>query len=210
MIPVSAEKCHTSRKAPRASRSYRISADGVLQIVYRRVSDLSIDPNNPRSHSDKQIAQISESIRAFGFNVPVLIDSKSRVVAGHGRLKACHLLGIENVPTIMLENLTEVQARAFMIADNRLTENASWDDRLLAEQLKRLSEVELDFSLEAIGFEMGEIDVMIEGLQPHEAVGEDVADQIPETVVAPQVTKSGDIWLLGRHRVLCGNALAGC
>ena len=137
-----------------------------LSIAYLPTRQLRPDPKNPRLHSDKQVQQIARSIEAFGFNVPVLVDAEMQIVAGHGRLQACQLLGITEVPTISLEHLTEAQARAFMIADNRLTENATWDDRLLAEQLKELSEVELDFSLEATGFEMGEIDVMVENLAP--------------------------------------------
>ena len=162
-----------------------------LQIVYLRVADLKLDPKNPRVHSDKQIRQIAESIRSFGFNVPVLIDSKERVIAGHGRLLACPLVGIKDVPAIMLNNLTESQARAFMIADNRLTENAVWDDRLLAEQLKALSEVELDFSLEATGFEMGEIDVMIEGLSPAIEGEQDPADEFPDEINKVPVSQLG-------------------
>jgi ParB-like chromosome segregation protein Spo0J len=137
-----------------------------LSIKYLPASRLKPDPKNPRLHSEKQVQQIARSIEAFGFNVPLLVDAEMQVVAGHGRLQACQLLGITEVPTISLEHLTEAQARAFMIADNRLTENATWDDRLLAQQFKDLSEVELDFSLEATGFEMGEIDVMVENLAP--------------------------------------------
>lgn len=163
--------------------------------------------NNPRIHDAKQVRQIANSIVTFGFNVPVLIDSTKRVIAGHGRLAACKMLNISEVPTISLEHLTEAQARAFLIADNRLTENAEWDDRLLAEQLKALSELDLDFSLEATGFEMGEIDFMIEGLASGSESDCDPADAVPEEAAAPQVSRLGDFWKLDRHRVLCGDAL---
>jgi DNA modification methylase len=176
-----------------------------LQVRYLPVARLKADPQNPRVHSDKQIRQIADSIRAFGFNVPVLIDSKCQVLAGHGRLQACKLLGIGMVPTIALENLSETQVRAFMIADNKLTESAAWDDRLLGEQFRALSEVDLDFSLEATGFEMGEIDLMIEGLSPAPEGEADPADAVVEPGV--QVTNFGDLWVLGRHRLLCGDAL---
>ena len=205
-MTASAEERHTSHGVRRGSRTLRLCASGVLQIVYRRVSDLSLGPTNPRVHSDRQIRQIAESIRAFGFNVPVLIDSKERVIAGHGRLLACPLVGIKEVPTIMLDNLTETQARAFMIADNRLTENAAWDDRLLAEQLKALSEVELDFSLEATGFEVGEIDLMIEGLSPATKGEQDTADEFPDETNKVQVSRLHDLWQLDKHRVLCADA----
>ena len=97
-----------------------------LAIEYRATGRLKPDPKNPRRHSEKQVQQIARSIEAFGFNVPLLVDAEMHVVAGHGRLQACQLLGITEVPTISLEHLTEAQARAFMIADNRLTENAEW------------------------------------------------------------------------------------
>ncbi len=142
----------------REATSNRDSSDGLL-IVFRPISEIKLDPRNPRSHSKAQIRQIARSINAFGFNVPILIDKNLNVIAGHGRLLAAQLLGLTEVPTIKLEHLTQAQARALMIADNRLTENAVWDDRLLAEQLKELSVLDLDFDLEATGFEMGEIDL---------------------------------------------------
>jgi DNA modification methylase len=179
---------------------------GRLQTVYRQVRDLKTNPKNPRQHSPKQIQQIADSIRAFGFNVPLLIDSNFVVIAGHGRLLACSLLGIDVVPTIMVASLTPQQVLAFMIADNRLTENATWDQRLLAEQFQTLAEVELDFSLEVAGFEMGEIDVMIEGLSPAQEGGEDPADELPGETDKVQVSRPGDLWQLNQHRVLCADA----
>ncbi|MGB6401558.1 MAG: ParB/Srx family N-terminal domain-containing protein, partial [Candidatus Sulfotelmatobacter sp.] len=144
-----------------------------LTIQHRPVDTLRLDPLNPRDHSKKQIAQVAESIRAFGFNVPVLIDADNKIMAGHGRVLACQLLGITEIPTICLGHLSPEQVRAFIIADNKLTENATWNEILLGEQLKSLSEIDLNFSLEATGFEMGEIDVLIEGLsQPSDSVQE--------------------------------------
>jgi hypothetical protein len=142
------------------------------------------------------VRQIARSIESFGFNVPVLVDGQLKVIAGHGRVMACQLLGWREVPTICLDHLNEAQAKAFMIADNRLTENSEWDARLLAEQLKELSTMELDFSLEATGFEMGEIDLHIEGLTP-EPERDDPADMLPEVQTGPAVTRPGDVWLLG-------------
>jgi ParB-like chromosome segregation protein Spo0J len=138
-------------------RASRRTAPGLaprMLIVYRAIDELIPDPANPRRHSRKQIGQIANSIEVFGFNVPILIDRHGNVICGHGRLLACHELGITEVPTLCLDHLTPAQARAFMIADNRLTEIATWDDRLLAEQLKDLSLEGLDFSLEVTGFEM--------------------------------------------------------
>lgn len=181
--------------SPRASRNIKrnrrrntdkltASTDGShrpIQVVYRAISKLTLDPHNPRSHYKKQIGQIASSIRTFGFNVPVLIDSKGKVIAGHGRILACHELGITKIPTVCLDHLNKHQARAFMIADNRLTENAEWDDRLLAEQLKELSLANIDFGLEITGFETGEIDLLIEGLSPAAEGGADPADALPES-----------------------------
>ena len=135
-----------------------------LKILFRPIHEVKPDPKNPRVHSKKQIRQIAASIKAFGFNVPILTDREGNVVCGHGRLSACRELGWSEVPTLCLDHLTPAQARAFMIADNRLTEIATWDDRLLAEQLKDLSLIGLDFSIEVTGFEMGEIDLRIASL----------------------------------------------
>jgi ParB-like chromosome segregation protein Spo0J len=137
-----------------------------LAVVYRPIAELKLDPKNPRRHSPRQINQIARSIRNFGFIAPMLIDASSRVIAGHGRLMAAQHLGLSEAPTICVDHLSEAQVRVFMIADNGLTDNSFWDERLLAEQLKELSLLDLDFSLELTGFEMGEIDLRIEGLTP--------------------------------------------
>jgi DNA modification methylase len=178
-----------------------------LEIIFRRRAELKPDPANPRRHSKKQIRQIAKSISVFGFNVPVLVDAEGNVIAGHGRLLACHELGIDEVPTLCLEHLTPAQVRAFRIADNKLTENATWDDRLLAEQLQDLSLSGLDFSLEVTGFEMGEIDLRIAALEDLPLQDEDPADVLPEVAAGPPVSKLGYLWLLGRNRLLCGSAL---
>jgi len=159
--------------------------------VYRRTDTLQPDPSNPRRHSKKQIGQIAESIKVFGFNVPILIDGNDQTIAGHGRLLAACTLGMTDVPTVCLDHLTPAQARAFMIADNKLTENATWDDRLLAQQLKDLSLLGLDFSLEVTGFEMGEIDLRIASLEETPAQGDDPADVLPEGSAGPPVSKIG-------------------
>ena len=174
-----------------------------LSIDYVSIERLKPDPKNARQHTAKQIRQIAQSIESFGFNVPVLIDRDLNVIAGHGRLLACKRLGWSEVPTISLEHLSESQRRAFTIADNRLTEIASWDDRLLAEQLQALSSVELDFDIETIGFDMGEIDLRIESLNAREA--SPAESPIPD-VSGRAVSRLGDLWLIGRHKLLCGDA----
>ena len=112
-----------------------------LAVRYQPIDALRLDPRNPRLHSRKQVRQIANSIASFGFNVPVLIDAEQRVIAGHGRILAAKELGWSEVPAIAIEHLDAAQRRAFAIADNRLTENSAWDDRLLAEQLKELSQL---------------------------------------------------------------------
>jgi hypothetical protein len=194
------------RRAPgRAVGMGALVHDG-LKIVYRAVGELRLDPRNPRAHSPRQIKQIARSIETFGFNVPVLVDSKLNVIAGHGRILACQKLSWKEVPTICLDHLTAAQAQAFMIADNRLTENSVWDDALLAEQLKELSLVELDFELEVIGFDMGAIDLRIQGLDAEDNDEDDPADAIPAGA-GSAVSRPGDLWLLGPHRVYCASAL---
>jgi DNA modification methylase len=190
-----------------AARENTSMASFDLTVVYRRIEALKPDPANPRLHSKKQIRQIARSIETFGFNVPVLVDAELKVIAGHGRLLACGELGWTEVPTLCLDHLTPAQARAFMVADNRLSETATWDDRLLAEQLKDLSLLGLDFSIEVTGFEMGEIDLRIASLEDTPDPADDPADAVPELPARPPLSKIGDVWLLGRHRVLCGNAL---
>jgi DNA modification methylase len=179
--------------------------DPRLAVTYRPIAELKLDPRNPRCHAPKQIRQIAQSLTAFGFLVPVLVDRDLKLIAGHGRILACRQLGWNEVPTICLDHLSDAQAKAFMIADNRLTENSVWNDRLLAEQLQELAVLDLDFSLEVTGFEMGEIDLRIEGLEVAAEGAPDPADTLPPT--GPQVSRAGDLWLLGSHRVFCGSAL---
>ena len=179
-----------------------------MQIEHRQISTLSPSPSNPRLHSKRQIRQIAASIRTFGFNVPILTDASGQIIAGHGRLLAAQELGMTQVPTISLEHLSAAQAQAFMIADNRLNENSSWDEQLLANSLKELSALDLDFEIDVTGFAMGEIDVRIESLnldQPPPQSG-DRADSFEVSTASP-VTQPSDLWLLGKHRILCGNSL---
>jgi hypothetical protein len=174
-----------------------------LSINHVQLDRLKPNPGNARRHSAKQIRQIAHSIEAFGFNVPILVDADLNIVAGHGRLLACQRLGWREVPTIRLEHLSPEQRRAFMIADNRLAEVATWDDRLLADQLQALASVDLDFDIEAIGFDMGEIDLRIESSASKDA---DVKEPAIPDVSGTAVSRIGDFWRLGRHKLLCGDA----
>jgi DNA modification methylase len=174
------------------------------RIELRRISDLKFNPRNPRQHPPKQIAQIAASIREFGMLVPVLVDQNNHVIAGHGRIFACQKLGWPEVPTIRVDHLTPNQIRAFAIADNRLTENAVWDEQLLGEAFLDLSLSDLHFDIEITGFETPEIDLLIQGLQPDD-VGED--DAAPVIPTESPVSRVGDLWVLGGSRLFCGNAL---
>jgi ParB-like nuclease domain len=172
-----------------------------LSIAYRPIAELKAHPGNPRTHSKKQIRQIARSVEQFGFTNPILLDQEDRVLVGHGRLAAARLLGMAQVPTIRLAQLSEAQKRAYALADNRLAEAAGWDRELLALELRYISELELDFDLELTGFEMAEIDLLLDP-----APGEqDTLDRLAEAD-GPPVTAPGDLWCLGRHRVLCADA----
>ena len=180
-------------------------AVATLSIAYLPIDQLRPVPGNARQHSAKQVRQIAKSIETFGFNVPLLVDAECNVIAGHGRLLAAKRLGWHQVPTIRLDHLSEAQKRAFMIADNRLAEVAVWDDRLLAAQLKALASVELNFDIETIGFDMGEIDLRIESLDAPSEKTQEAEPALP-AVCGPPVTRTGDLWLVGRHKILCGDA----
>lgn len=155
---------------------------------------------NSRTHSDAQVAQIAASIREFGFTNPVLIDGENGIIAGHGRVLAARKLGLDAVPCIELAHLTEAQKRAYVIADNKLALNAGWDDAMLAVELQELGD--LGFDLDLTGFSADEI----EALMPEEvAPGLTDEDAVPEVQDEP-VSKPGDVWLLGKHRVMCGDS----
>jgi hypothetical protein len=191
-----------SKPAAKASARSPPSRAAPLSVAYLPLDRLKPDPTNARRHAEKQIRQIASSIEAFGFNVPILVDGDGAVIAGHGRLAAARRLGFAEIPAIRLEGLSEPQKRAFMIADNRLAEIAVWDDRQLGEQLQALAGVELDFDIEAIGFEMHEIDLRIESLQ---AAKRPARTRPKPTVAAgPSVSRAGDLWRLGPHELKCG------
>ena len=176
-----------------------------LRVELLPVASLKPYARNPRTHSDKQINQIANSILQFGFTNPILIDSDRGVIAGHGRIKAAKLLSIGEVPTIRLDHMTEAQIRAYVIADNRLAENAGWDRELLALELQYLSELDLDFDATITGFDTPEIDLLIQGIDLDGT--SDRADEIPEIDESlPPVSRVGDLWDLGVHRLLCGDA----
>jgi DNA modification methylase len=174
------------------------------QISLLALGELVPCPQNPRRHSRHQVRAIARSIEAFGFNAPILIDGNRKIIAGHGRYEAAKLLGLAQVPVVFLDHLTETEAKAYRLADNKLTDRSSWDDAKVAAQLKELSELVLDFDIEAIGFELPELDVRIQSLDDPDVV--DNADEF-DAATGPAVSLPGDLWLLGLHRLYCGNAL---
>src|ERR1022692_1354422 len=173
-----------------------------LIVTYEEIRNLVPYARNARTHSKHQIRQIAESIRTFGFTNPVLVNRSRMIIAGHGRVEATKLLGMGRVPTICLENLTEDQIRAYVLADNRLAEKAGWDHSILAIELQHLISVDLDFDVSITGFEVGEIDLILQ-----EVAEEEKEEKPVEISSGPAVTKPGDIWLLGDHRLICGDAL---
>jgi len=175
-----------------------------LKVELVPVSVLKPYERNARTHSKKQIRQIAESIRVFGWTNPILIDGTGGVIAGHGRLEGAKLLRIDPVPIIRIADMTEAQKRAYVLADNRLAENAGWDSELLALELQALLEMDLDFEIGVTGFEMAEIDSSISELDDDT---DDEADRLPEVDSdLPPVTQPGDLWQLGPHRILCADA----
>lgn len=176
-----------------------------LNIEMVPVSSLKPFPGNARKHSKKQIGQIADSMREFGWISPVLVDGDDTIIAGHGRLEAGKLLALKQVPVIRIDDLSEAQIRAYRIADNRLAENSSWDDAALRIELNDLIELAPEFEITATGFEMGEIDLVIGEAEPE---NDNAGGLEEEDLDGPLITRLGDLWLLGeKHRLLCGDAL---
>jgi DNA modification methylase len=179
-------------------------ARGVLEVVYQPTENLIAYRGNARIHSPHQTRQIAASIEAFGFTNPVLIDRSNTIIAGHGRVAAAKLLGMAQVPTIRLENLTDDQLRAYVIADNRLAEKANWDKSILEIELQHLLTTDGELDVTLTGFEIAEIDLIV-GVAHEEEQDKD--DRFVLKGAEAAVTHRGDLWQLGRHRLLCGNSL---
>ena len=172
-----------------------------------KIENLTLDvlipyARNSRTHSDEQVAQVAASIREFGFTNPVLIDANGGIIAGHGRVMAARKLGLADVPCIRLAHLSESQKRAYVIADNKLALNSGWDEKMLALEFKDLQA--MDFDLELTGFGLGDIEELLAELDATPEGNTD-ADETP-TVQAEVVSQPGDVWLLGKHRIMCGDS----
>lgn len=170
-----------------------------LAVSWRPVTDLIPYARNARTHSDAQVAQVAASIREFGWTNPILVDGDNGVVAGHGRLLAARKLRLDTVPVIELAGLSEAQRRAYILADNKLALNAGWDEALLAAEVADLRALGVDPGL--AGFDVGEVEELLASLQE----GQEFADEAPAPPATP-VTRTGDVWLLGAHRLVCGDA----
>jgi len=172
------------------------------KTVIKQIKTVDLIPYvmNSRTHSPEQVAQIAASIKEFGFTNPVLTDGNNGIIAGHGRVMAAQRLGIDEVPTIELSYLSEAQRKAYIIADNKLALNAGWDNEVLAAEIEALKEI--DFDIDLLGFDQKELNailvqVVAEGLTDDDACGEPPEDPI---------TKLGDVWVMGKHRLLCGDS----
>jgi hypothetical protein len=175
-----------------------------LKVEMLPIEALKPYAHNARTHTRKQIRQIAKSIERFGFCNPVLIDDQGQIIAGHGRVAGAKLLGLSVVPTVTLSHLSEVEKRAYILADNRLAEKAGWDREILAIELQAL--IDLDFEVELTGFETAEIDFCLD--EAREASGAPCGpeDVVPAYTDAQAVSRPGDLWELGQHRLVCADA----
>lgn len=180
------------------TRQDRQIAATPLQISYRPIGDLIPYVRNARTHSEAQVALIAGSIREYGFTNPVLVDGDSGIIAGHGRVMAARQLGLAEVPVIELAHLSETQKRAYVLADNKLAEQAGWDKDLLALELGDLADLDID--LTSLGFDVGELEALLRGGEPDPR-----EDEVPPVPAVP-VSRPGDLWVLGNHRLICGDA----
>src|SRR6516225_4957679 len=189
---------------PRPKSFTRVPRGPMDRVVWRPLSELKEFPDNPRRHPESQIARLMKSIRRFWTN-PILIDETGTILAGHGRWEAARRLGMTEVPTVTISGLSDSEKRTVVIADNRLPEQAIWDFDLLRGHFQDL--IKLDFDVELTGFSTGEIDLLIDGSDQPPAA--DPADDLVGLGPEPAVSQFGDVWELGRHRLVCGDAQRG-
>lgn len=169
-------------------------------LHHKKTADLIPYVNNSRTHSEAQVKQVAASIKEFGFTNPILIDDQNMIIAGHGRVMAAEKLGLDAVPCLVLEGLTEAQKKAYVIADNKLALNSGWDEDLLRVELEGLKD--LEFDIDVIGFDADELALLLE---PEQVDGLTDEDACPELTDDP-ISVLGDVWLLGNHRLMCGDS----
>lgn len=196
---------HSLMKTPGSAAGAISALDHRLgPIEYHPIASLTAYDKNPRRHPERQIVKLMASIRQFGFAIPVLVDVDRVIIAGHARIEAARRLNIASAPVLIAADWSKAQVRAYRLADNRLAELASWDDELLAIELSALIELD-EMPIEVLGWETAEIDLITDG-DPKSSESIDPADAIPEPPSVP-VSRAGDLWLLGTHRLLCGSSL---
>src|ERR1039457_6446179 len=186
-----------------------MTATSITPQMARRIEVWPIErlvpyARNARTHSPEQVAQIAASIVEFGFNAPILVASDSGIIAGHGRLLAARKLGLAEVPVVVLDHLSETQRRAYIIADNKLAINAGWDEKALAAELRDLDGEGVDLAV--VGFSDDELEALLAGDEPDST--DDVEEQLPEAPAQP-VSRPGDLWQIGKHRLICGDCRDG-
>ncbi|WP_308515740.1 DNA methyltransferase [Sphingomonas flavescens] len=174
-----------------------------VKIIDRPLDGLRPYARNARTHSKAQLRQIAASIERFGFTNPVLVSDDGEIIAGHGRVEAAKSLGWKSVPTIALSHLSEADRRAYVLADNKLALNAGWDKEILAIELQAL--VDLEFDVEVTGFSLAEIDLLLDEASESDPVNPDTPEDKVAVAAGPPVSRKGDLWALGRHRLLCGD-----
>jgi len=192
-------------RRPARLRNQRSTIEQVIEL--RPIDSLLPYERRARTHSDDQIAMIMGSFQAFGFVGAIIVDGRGRILAGHGRWEAAKRLGFSEVPVVQVDHLTEDEIRAYVIADNRLCEKSGWSKEVLALEFQHLASVDLGFELDVIGFSIGEMDFVIGEAGEEESPKTDPLDEIP-VAGSESISRPGDLWLLGAHRLLCGNALA--
>jgi hypothetical protein len=188
------------------------TAGGLLQAFSHQieqvpVKDLAPYSGNARTHSKKQIGQIAGSIAEFGFTNPILVDAQNQIIAGHGRLAAAKKLAMDTVPVIRLSHLSPAQKRAYLLADNRLAEKAGWDKEVLAAEFQAL--IDLNFDIDLTGFDLGEVDLVLDQTDGAKCEPASPEDDVPEVSPGQPVSRNGDQWQLGAHRLICGDARDG-
>ncbi len=203
-------RTHTHILTTEAHRNKAPKAGGPCIVPSRALEDLAPEtlrphPRNARTHSRKQVKQIARSIKRFGFTNPVLIDGENLIIAGHGRVEAALQLQMRSVPCLRVDHLSPAEIRAYMIADNQIALNAGWDEELLGLELKELQTIDADFDLELTGFSIAEIDHLIESGTPSEP-NDPADDRLPEDLDGPPRCRPGDIYRLGDHRLISGDA----
>lgn len=196
----------TKPRIPKTSKTTAVSNLGPIEIVPTAL--LKTYARNARTHNERQVALIAQSIETFGFNNPIIAEEDGTIIAGHGRWEAAKLLELEHVPVLRVRHLTPDKIRAYRLADNRLAELAGWDEEMLVVELGELATVDLDFSIETVGWTFAEIDVMLDPPEASDAGGpsDAIDNDIPEPPAVP-VSRAGDLWQMGEHRLFVGSSL---